>query len=685
LPARFGSVDDAIREWVFGTNPQGMPAFAGNVVDYFNRQLGVVLQPVGGPMVWHVGMAQNEYLDAAGKVLEPSVLRGLVKSKLAAQLAAANLSVAGLDTDGDNMVEAPGNIGDRIEVLVLALDNLGGRGGQTGGTAPDPVAIGGNHSWAGKVSGLGVASGVASMCHELLHQFGTKDLYGAGLSRNAGSTTMAAVPADPDDRVRLDPWHELQFGVLTPQVADLTAAGSLRIEHAGGDPGNRAVLLVDPSRRFEGFLIQLRIGPQDPIDRQGPDGWCVWQVTVEGGTAERQLLPSQTQAGGWDASINLLAAPGLERGGGGPNRGWPSGSVTPELHWWNGQETGIRLAFTTDASGISGTVTWQPVPGSWRWREPALQTWAVGNVPCLSAPVVAIDPVGGWPVVAASNSAGQMMANQTFDEQSLLPWGWPDRVKPGRDVAMVTTNAGIASAFTLDSGNILVDYPPWDDPAVAIPPEFSAPGVTGRPAITLWRDTLLVAWTDGSVIRTAERTKSERTWRRDVIAPPDVTARPRAGTGVALVTTSGGTCFLAWNDDNLEMHILRRDRSGDWNARFQLDYGSAPAVLPIRAGIPTLETPAMCLGPDGAVWFAIPTPGPFPRIAYGRAPAVLATLEQSVVAPGKPSPTWPALWRMVDVGPIAGPVSVCPSTSGLTVAWTPELGQPAHVALLPTN
>ena len=61
------------------------------------------------------------------------------------------------------------------------------------------------------MSGLGAAAGVSAMCHELLHQLGTKDLYGAGLSRNAGSTTMAAVPGDPDDRVRLDPWHELQF------------------------------------------------------------------------------------------------------------------------------------------------------------------------------------------------------------------------------------------------------------------------------------------------------------------------------------------------------------------------------------------------------------------------------------------------------------------------------------------
>lgn len=684
LPARFASADDAIREWVFGIDAQGMTVFDGNVVDYFNRQLGVVLQPVGGSRIWHVGMAESEYLDAAGTVIDPSILRGLVKSKLAAQLAAAKLPVAALDTDGDNVVESPENIGDRIELLVLALDNLGGRGGQTGGTAPDQVAIGGNHSWAGQVSGLGAGAGVTSMCHELLHQLGTVDLYGAGFSRNAGSTTMAAVPVDPDSRVRLDPWHELQFGVTTPQVVDLTAEGSFHIEHAGGDPANRAILLVDPSRRFEGFLVQLRLGPQDPIDRGGPNGWCIWHVTVEGGTAKMQVVPSQTQAGGWDASINLLAAPGLARGGGGPNRAWSSGSFTPELHWWNGGETGIRLGFTSDASGIGGTVTWQLVAESWRWQKPALQTWAVGTTPCSSSPVVATDPLGGWPVVAAVNS-GQMVANQTYDEQSVLPWGWPDRVKSGRDVAMVTTEAGLASAFVLDSGNILIDYPPWYDPAAGIPPEFPAPGVTGRPAITLWGDTLVVAWTDGSLIWTAEKTKSELIWRHSVVAPPGVTARPRAGTGPALVTTRQGTCFLAWNDDNLQIRILRREHGGDWNARFKLDYGlTTPAVLPIRVGISTLETPAMSLGPDGAVWFAIPTPGQFCRIAYGRAPAVLGTLEPATLF-GPPSRAWPALWRMVDIGPIAGPVSVCPSTSGLTVAWTPALGEPAHVAILPTG
>ena len=68
--------------------------------------------------------------------------------------------------------------------------------------------------------------------------------------------------------------------------------------------------------------------------------------------------------------------------------------------------------------------------------------------------MVAVDALGGYPVVAALDPAGQMVANQTYDEQIVLPWGWPDRVRSGRDVAMVTTDAGIATAVTLDPGYI---------------------------------------------------------------------------------------------------------------------------------------------------------------------------------------------------------------------------------------
>ena len=47
--------------------------------------------------------------------------------------------------------------------------------------------------------------------------------------------------------------------------------GSARIERAGGDAEHRALLLVDPQRRFEGFLVQFSVGPRDPIDRGGPE------------------------------------------------------------------------------------------------------------------------------------------------------------------------------------------------------------------------------------------------------------------------------------------------------------------------------------------------------------------------------------------------------------------------------
>lgn len=690
LPTRFkGSVREALTEWVFGVDASGKGSFKGSVVDFFDRQLGITLQPVGGQRIWSVSMSTAEYVEA-GQVISGARLRGLVKTKLEVALRSERVYLSLLDVDRDNLVEAPSgeDVGPGVagppEILVLALDNLGGKGGQTGGTDPAEVEVRRPEGepgqpprvhWTGEVSGLGASSGVMSMCHELLHQFGTVDLYGAGFGRNSRVTTMAAVPSDPDVRVRLDPWHELQLGVVTPVVADLTAPGSVRLEHAGGDPSRRLLLLVDPKRRFEGFLVQLRVGPQDPIDVDGPAGWCLWHASLEAPWGKRMLVLSRTVPGGWDASINMLGFPDLERGG---SQAWPvstAAATTPELRWWNGSETGFSITVVADPDGLGGTVSWQPEPTSWRYRGFAPAVTVAGTTPCWSSPVVAHDPSSGWPVVAALDSAQRMRPSLVIDEQSISPWGWPEGVAAATDVAMCTRFDGIVSAFTMSSGRILVDYPAW----FASPSEIPAPGIQGRVGVTVWDERVVIAWSDGNRLWVAERTRGDIQWRREVVSMAEGFPSPLAGTGPSLASTvlGGGACFLAWTGTDRTVRILRRGNSGAWDDRFTIDFGvRVPAVLPVEGGYSTSETPAMALGLDDAIWFAVRTAQEPTRLAYGRAPAALGVIERF----GR---MWDPVWRQVDLGPISGPVSIAPCADGLRVAWVPNLGDPASLATLP--
>ncbi len=680
LPDRFGSVHDALMEWVYGLGPYGWPV-QGSVVDFFLRTLGITLDPVGGPRVWHLTLSAADH-SVGGKVREGEELRGLVKSRLSEAMASAGFPISALDADGDRKVESPDGEPVPPELLVLALDNLFAAGGQTGSTSPDAVSIDHGCTWSGSVSGLAAAAGVSTMCHELLHQYGTVDLYGAGFGRNQGFTTMAASPADPDMRVRLDPWHEMQLGVTSPVIADLTVPGSVTIEHAGGDGNRRAVLLTDPARRFEGFMVQLRRGLQDPIDTAGPNGWCLWQVAVDASTHGRLILPSWHQAGGRDASINALGAPDLVRGDG---SAWPDGT-TPELSWPNGAETGAALTFTSAADGLAGTVSWAQVPTSWKHRRPAFDSFSAGQLPCAAAPGLTLDPASRLPIVGALTSSGEMRLNMVFDSESLSPWAIAPVVGSSRAVAMTRSETAVAAAFVSPAGRVLVDYPPDFD----APSDCGAVATVGAASITLHGDEVVVAWRSGDEIVIGHHAPDDPGWRHERLVLADQFEIPMAGTSPALVTTMSGaaegTCLLAWTGADGIVRIRRRGALGSWRAEFELDYGiTVPAVLTMDSGFATSSSPALAVGPDGAVWVVVQMASRPTHVAYGRTPAALGGLEPGIQKVGSPPKFWRPLWRHVEIGPMTAPVAVTGDVSNLQIAWLPRPGSPVRIGTLPTT
>ena len=173
---------------------------------------------------------------------------------------------------------------------------------------------------------------------------------------------MSSVPATLKAMSRLDPWHEMRYGVTKPELHDLRLPGSTTVKHAGSDDfEHRAALLYDDSESGMAFIVQLRLGPVDPIDLDGPAGWCVWQIGIDASTTLAYTVPSWLISYGEDMSVNHLGAPNLNRGGG---AGWGTGT-TPELRWLSGKETGRRLQVAFAADGLSGTVGWEDVPTSW--------------------------------------------------------------------------------------------------------------------------------------------------------------------------------------------------------------------------------------------------------------------------------------------------------------------------------
>lgn len=599
-PLMFGSFEQYLLDQVYGASG------TGSVRDYFDRLLGVTLAPVGGAFkVWHLPKISKDEASetiAGLKQLKPGAeVRGIVRQRLVDALATAGINVTGLDADRDGVIESPGRLELKLvnqqhphlppEVLVLSIDNLGSRGGQTGSAQPDSTTEEPGLTWSGSISGIAVDAGAVSFVHELLHQLGATDLYGAERARNFERTIMAAVPSDEMCRVRLDPWHEMQFGTVEPLLCDLDHPDSVTIEHAGSDEFQRkAVLLTDDAHPYEGFLVQLRVGPLDPLDLDCPAGWYVWHVAVEPGDGDSFVVPSWYVLGGLDASINVLGAPDLGRGETMP---WTSEQVTPELRWLDGAEIGRTLRFDTDPGGTSGRVSWQPFAGSWLAGEPLLST---STLPGRTATAVSVTLAGGQPVVGSVQEGRAVV--ETVLDGATSPWEVPSEWSNCRGIAVAQGPEDLLIAVCRGNGTLAVAYPPYFDAPVTL----GAINVEGSPAATWFGKTPVIAWSSQTELWVSAYNPPLRRWDQMPIEFDTDAESITAGTRPALAAT-GGFVYLAWTGRDGQLRMRRAAKALAWHDTVLNNGVRTPRERCYSLGWGA-ASPALVVGPDRAVWVA---------------------------------------------------------------------------------
>jgi M6 family metalloprotease-like protein len=157
---------------------------------------------------------------------------------------------------------------------------------------PYPVPV---TTASGRCAVYGATAGVAEnasltlVAHELSHQLGTADIYGACECMSAGMSVMSnSNPAGDNATFHLDPFTKIRLGWEQPRVYALRdPGGSARLLAAQGHSGaaREPVLLYDPRRGpTEYFLLEYRSrtpGGYDADMFSATPGLAVWYVKTD--------------------------------------------------------------------------------------------------------------------------------------------------------------------------------------------------------------------------------------------------------------------------------------------------------------------------------------------------------------------------------------------------------------------
>ncbi len=142
---------------------------------------------------------------------------------------------------------------------------------------------------------------LATLCHEVSHLLGTKDLYGVWSEECLGDslTLMSCTITWSNNPAiyHLDPWHKLQLGWTQPRIFSLPAGGVAVIPAAQLSGPDKPVLLYDPNRGTSEFLLLEYRTAGHPAG-SGPDydanvadsGLVIWRVRQEA-NHEPSLVP----------------------------------------------------------------------------------------------------------------------------------------------------------------------------------------------------------------------------------------------------------------------------------------------------------------------------------------------------------------------------------------------------------
>ncbi|HEX5220918.1 MAG TPA: hypothetical protein VFZ59_15215 [Verrucomicrobiae bacterium] len=286
---------------------------------------------------------------------------------------AAGFNFAPYDANEDGTITAP-------EVMVMIFDNLTPNdsgaarwANPTGPTNSLPfVPPGSSKAISMSVGLLTQRVSFGTLCHEVSHIIGTKDLYGVWSVTCHGNqyNLMSCTITNADDMATfgLDAWHKLQLGWVEPRIRNVGAGGIESITAAQLLSATDApIILYDPAHGTgEFFLIEYRTRTSpwgSGYDANIPtSGLGIWHVVHK---------PDFTiyEWAGLGQSVWLQGQPSLQRGQD-ANQLWTSGTTTPPLFWMPDGTNSMSLAtyirvrpFTSGAGSI--TVEW--VTGSDTW------------------------------------------------------------------------------------------------------------------------------------------------------------------------------------------------------------------------------------------------------------------------------------------------------------------------------
>jgi M6 family metalloprotease-like protein len=386
--------------------------------------------------------------------LESPTDKSMMHLALALQnLASTGFNFADYDFNGDGVVT-------ERELTVVVIDNIGTVGGAN--RRPNPYCFVYTSPADSTISvnvcptviNVGHVASLMTYTHEISHQFGTVDLYGATGSENYEYTLMGATqfPQLSDRRTfHLDPWHKLLLGWTQPTVYSLDSDGSATLNAVqDGDP----IILYSPSKGpLEYYMLEFRNGKRsvgagydadvNPGSKGNQSGLMIWHVQTNGIggdlSSDLTVVPAYDQAGATMFSVYMLGGPT-----GVPGRGdlWGPGTTTAPLTWLdgNGRRVKVKVGPIVD-NGESLQISWgeypdPPLPMDLLFYNRTVDSGATGYI---------TDANAGF-VNTQSYSAGSLGA-------------WTNIVGDASEIFWYDTHSGAGKLGQIDAGgNIITTY-----------------------------------------------------------------------------------------------------------------------------------------------------------------------------------------------------------------------------------
>jgi hypothetical protein len=228
------------------------------------------------------------------------------------------------------------------------------------------------------VATFGQRTSFSAMTHEISHQLGTIEMYGAG-DANFGFTLMgSSLGLDDTQTFHLDPWHKMLLGWVEPRIFSIDTPGSTTINAAQYAHGQSPVILYSPAKGYlEFYMLEFRTnvgasgGKYDAnvgADGASRAGLMLWHIKTKGigDRVNDDVEVIDDVAGVKMISVFMVGSPNFTWGRGDvwrPTGPLGSGVVPYQLKWLDGfgPTTKVKVQSITNAGDLLH-VSWGNFP-----------------------------------------------------------------------------------------------------------------------------------------------------------------------------------------------------------------------------------------------------------------------------------------------------------------------------------